>query len=452
MVGKSRRQALSVLNALNDGRRTLDGILDEVLTNESALSKRDKALFHTLVYGVLRWRNRIDWMINIFSKTSISRIDPKVLNLLRLGLFQIVYLSRVPVSAAVNTSVEMAKTISGPWVVRFVNAVLRRAVREYQQITWPDVTGDPVTALAVTKSFPEWLIKKWLDRFGLKETSAICDAVNNIPPITVRTNLLKTSRDILFASLYEEVKKIELTPYAPDGIRFFNPRISISEMKAFQEGWFQVQDEAAQLVTCFLDPQPGENILDAGAGRGGKTGHIAQLMGNCGSIVALDNDEKKLAQLKAEMKRLGVSIVNTCCHDLRDPVEEKRLKAYDRILIDAPCSGLGVLRRNPDIKWSEFKINLKRYTQKQLSFLDNLVPLVKLEGVLAYAVCSNEPEENEAVVESFLKKHSNFVIDNNHGRLSFEADLFVDQNGYFKTFPHRHHTDGFFCVKLKRIK
>ena len=451
MVDNSRRKALWVLNTLAKGRFTLDAIIEQVLDNERALSKRDKALFQNLVYGVLRWRNQLDWVVSQFSNTALNRIDPRVLNLLRLGVFQIVYLNRVPVSAAVNTSVEMTKSISGPWVVRFVNAVLRQVIRAYPDMPWPDLKSDPVKALSVTKSFPGWLMRKWLRRFGLEETIALCDAVNKIPPITVRTNLLKTTRKDLYVHLEKEAKKVERTPFAPDGVRFYGPRVSIAEMKSFQNGWFQVQDEAAQLVTCFLDPRPGENILDACSGRGGKTGHIAQLMGNRGSIHALDNDQEKLLKIIPEMKRLGISIVQTRRHDLHDPIDNQRFEAFDRILLDAPCSGLGVIRRNPDIKWSALKKNLNPAREKQLSFLQNLAPLVKSDGILVYAVCSTEPEENEAVVESFLNKCSNFAIDKNYSTLFQKRNLLVDHKGYLRTFPHRHETDGFFSVRLKRL-
>jgi len=451
MVDKPRSKALWVLNRLANGRFTLDAVIEQILEGEGDLSKRDKALFQNLVYGVLRWRNRIDWVISRFSHTAINRIDPEVLNLLRLGVFQMVYLNRVPDSAAVNTSVEMAKSSSGPWVVRFVNAVLRQVGRGYSDLSWPDTKKNPSKSLAVTKSFPEWLLKKWLKRFGLEETAALCDAVNEIPPITVRTNGLKTTRADLYDCLEKDTKTIEPTPYAPDGIRCFGPRVPISEMNTFKNGCFQVQDEAAQLVTIFLDPHPGEKILDACSGRGGKTGHMAQLMGDRGRIFALDNDREKLLSLEVEMKRLGISIVRTIRHDLHVPLKDGRLKGFDRILVDAPCSGLGVIRRNPDIKWSVSKENLKPMQARQLGFLHTLAPLLKPGGVLLYAVCSMEPEENEAVVESFLNKCANFAIDRDHGSLFRKRDSLIDHKGFLRTFPHRHGTDGFFSARLKRL-
>jgi len=452
MADDVRKTALYILNTLDKGHDTLDSLLEDVFREKTLFSKKDRALLQALVFGVLRWRGRLDWVIDYFSKTRLNKIDPKVLNILRLGLFQIIYLDRIPVSAAVNTSVEMTKTAAAPWVVRYVNGLLRNTVREYRHVAFPEVDKDPAKALATKKSFPKWLIKRWLDRFGLKETELLCDAINTIPPITVRCNTLKTSREKLLEAFEGYAEKTEITNYAPDGVFFFNLKISIPKIEAFENGLFQVQDEAAQLVTLFLNPQPGEIILDACAGLGGKTGHIAQRMKNSGRLVAMDKDENKLLRLESEMHRLGVSIVRTCIHDLSTPLNREHFGKFDRILLDAPCSGLGVLRRNPDTKWRASQ-QTPAYCQKRQSlFLDNLAHLVGPSGVLVYAVCSMEPEENESVIKGFLDKHDQFAIEKRPAELPFEARSLVTDNGYLKTFPHLHNMDGFFSVRMKRIK
>jgi len=452
MVDEARKTALTVLNTLDKGSfQTLDTVFETVLRKNSLLSKRDRALVQALVYGVLRWRARIDWIIGYFSNTPLNKVDPKVLNILRLGIFQIIYLSRIPVSAAVNTSVEMAKSAAPPWVVKYVNGLLRNAHRKYQSLPFPDIEKDPVSALSIEKSFPKWLIKRWLDRFGLKETDLICDAINTIPPITVRANTLKTSREKLLKSLKIYSDKIEFTDYAPDGISFFNPKSSIPEIKAFEDGLFQVQDEAAQLVTFLLNPQPGEAVLDACAGLGGKTGHMAQMMKNRGRLLAVDKDEKKLLRLEAEMHRLGADMVTTYTHDLNKPLHTEGFEQFDRILLDAPCSGLGVLRRNPDAKWNASKQNLADYHIRQAIMLNNLAHLVKPSGFLVYVVCSTEPEENESVVKGFLNKHTEFVIENRPMGLPFKARSLLTNSGYLKTLPHLHNMDGFFSACFKRI-
>jgi 16S rRNA (cytosine967-C5)-methyltransferase len=452
MADEVRKTALYILNTLNKERNTLDNLLEDVFREKTLFSKKDRALLQALVYGVLRWRGRLDYIIDYFSKTRLNKINPNVLNILRLGLFQIIYLDRIPVSAAVNTSVEMTKAAAAPWVVGYVNGLLRNAVREYGHVTFPDVDKDPVKALATKKSFPEWLVKRWLDRFGLKETGLLCDAINTIPPITVRCNTLKTNRKKLVKALERYAEKIKITNYAPDGGFFFNPKRSIPNIEAFENGLFQVQDEAAQLVTLHLNPQSGETILDACAGLGGKTGHIAQMMKNSGRLVAMDKDENKLMRLESEMHRLGVSIVTTCIHDLSSPLNREHFGKFDRILLDAPCSGLGVLRRNPDIKWRASQQNLAYCQKRQALFLDNLAHFVKPFGILVYAVCSMEPEENESVIKGFLNKHAKFAIEKKSTGLSFDACSLVTIDGYFKTFPHLNNMDGFFSVCMKRKK
>jgi len=452
MADEVRKTALYILNTLDKGHNTLDSLLEDVFREKTIFSKKDRALLQALVYGVLRWRGRLDWVIDYFSKTRLNKIDPKVLNILRLGLFQIIYLDRIPVSAAVNTSVEMTKTAAAPWVVRYVNGLLRNTVREYRHVAFPEVDNDPAKAFATKKSFPKWLIKRWLDRFGLKETGLLCDAINTIPPITVRCNTLKTSREKLVKALEGYAEKIEITNYAPDGVFFFNPKISIPKIEAFEYGLFQVQDEAAQLVTLLLNPQPGETILDACSGLGGKTGHIAQMMKNSGRLVAMDKDENKLLRLESEMHRLGVSIVTTCIRDLSNPLNREDFGKFDRILLDAPCSGLGVLRRNPDTKWRASQQNPAYCQKRQSLFLDNLAHLVKPSGVLVYAVCSMEPEENESVIKGFLNKHAQFAIEKRPTGLPFDACSLVTGNGYLKTFPHLNNMDGFFSVCMKRKK
>ena len=453
MVDKVRNTALAVLNTLDKNRfQTLDTALETALNKNPWFTKRDRGFIQTLVYGVLRWRARIDWVITHFSKTRLDKVHPKVLNILRLAVFQIIYLDRIPVSAAVNTSVEMAKSSSAPWVVGYVNGLLRNVAKSYQRVPYPDIEKDPVLAITVEKSFPKWLIKRWYRRFGLKETLLLADAINSIPPITVRTNTLKTSRESLAKLLEGYSARIELTEYSPDGIRFFNPSVSIPEIKAFEQGLFQIQDEAAQLVTLFLNPQPGESVLDACAGLGGKTGHIAQLMKNRGKLVVVDKDKNKLTRLESEMHRLGIDMVKAQLHDLNKPFIQEQPKTFDRILLDAPCSGLGVLRRNPDAKWNSFKQNLAHHHKRQAIMLGNLAHLVKPSGVLLYAVCSTEPEENELVIKDFLNKHEEFAIENSTAGLSLKIHHLLTDTGYLKTFPHLHHMDGFFSVCLKRIK
>lgn len=446
----ARKNAIDILNALDIGKRTLDFLLDDFAADNIDLPQREQSLLRALVFGVLRWRGRLDYIISHFSKTRFDKIDPAVLNILRLALFQIIYLDRIPDSAAVNTAVELAKATGAPWVVGYVNALLRRAAREYRSVSWPDVEQTPIKGLAVEKSLPEWIIRRWLHRYGPANTANLCDSVNSIAPITVRTNTLKISPDRLLQKLADEGGQVRKTCYAPDGITIVDPVASIPELEAFKSGCFQVQDEAAQLVSLLLDPEPGETVLDACAGLGGKTGHIAQLMKNSGKVVALDVNAKKLQRLETEMQRLGIAIVSSHCHNIEKGVAREQSTGFDRVLLDAPCSGLGVMRRNPDIKWRRAKRNLTKYRNRQIRLLENISHLVKSSGILVYAVCSPEPEENEMVIEEFLKKHPEFDINKRFGHLPDKLCTMADSPGVLKTYPLLSQMDGFFAIRLQK--
>ncbi len=446
-----RKIALDVLNKQEKSHKTLDHIFKEV-ADAGSLSGRDRALLNALVYGVLRWRGRLDFFISQFSDKKLSKIDPTILNILRLGLFQIIYMSRIPNSAAVNTSVHLAKSMAPQWVAGFVNGVLRHAARKAVRLPVVDQKNDPLHALAIEKSFPHWLIRRWAERFESQVVATWCDAINAVPPISIRTNTLFSNRNQIIDSLAAIAEEIEATEYAPDGIRFRNPKIPIPEMAAFKKGWFQVQDEAAQLTTLLLDPQPGDFVLDACAGLGGKTGHIAQQMNNQGSVVAMDIDADKLTQLESQMQRLGVSIVTTIHQDLENATDVPADLTYNRILLDAPCTGLGVLRRNPDAKWNRSKKDLNRFSKKQIRLLTSAAKLLSVSGILVYAVCSIEPEENEAVIHAFLSTNPGFEVDPDPGILpSAFRDPIPGEMG-MKTHPHFKEMDGFFMVRLKRIR
>jgi len=448
----ARNTALKVLIALERGKQTLDGILDHISSRTGSLSRRDRSLFNALIYGVLRWRGRLDYIISHFSNTALKKIEPGVLNILRLGLFQIIYLDRIPDSATVHTSVELTRQIDASRAAGFVNALLRKAAVNYSSVVFPTLQSDPDAFFSTAHSLPDWLARRWRQRYNPQTLIALCDTINSIPPITIRTNTLKTTREQLILSLEGDVEHIEPASDTPDGITMNNLKRSIPDLPAFKNGWFQVQDEAAQLVSLLLNPQPEESVLDACAGFGGKTAHMAQLMRNKGSIAALDKDEKKLQQLDTDMQRLGISIVRAYSHDLDSPLDPKQQGDFDRILLDAPCSGLGVLRRNPDIKWKSREAGLKRHADIQKRFLENLAPMLKPQGVLVYAVCSIEPEENEAVIDAFLKKHPKFVIDKRRGKLPETLHSMVKPATGFKTLPLLNHMDGFYFVRLKRIK
>lgn len=448
----ARSAALVALERLADERTTLDALLEEPSAAWSTLARRDRALFNQLVYGVLRWRMRLDAIIGTHSDRPVDRIAPTVLNILRLALFQMRFMDRIPPSAAVNTAVDLARRHKASRATGFINALLRGYLRDPDRFQLPDKDQTPVDHLAVGASLPHWLARRWIERMGLGEATALAEAVNRIPPITLRCNTLKNGIDDLEAALAGEAERIVPVEGVSDALHLTGLKGPVARMPAFAEGRFAVQDAAAQLVSLMLDPQPGESVLDACAGLGGKTGHLAALMQNRGSIVALDSVDAKLDRLAAEMQRLGATIVSPRRLDLNDPPATDALPRFDRILLDAPCSGLGVLRRNPDAKWSTGKRAVTRFADRQLRFLGHLAPVLKPGGVMVYAVCSMEPEENERVIERFLKNHPNFAISRIEAIEATCVHPYLNADGHFRTFPHRHAMDGFFAARLRRIR
>jgi 16S rRNA (cytosine967-C5)-methyltransferase len=448
----ARKIALFILDRLQQGQKTLDAVMASVDRNIHAMPSRDRALAQTIVYGVLRWQRRLDAYITHFSETKIARIDPIVLNLLRIGLFQILYLDRVPVSAAVNTTVQITKSHAPHWVVRYVNGLLRQVARKHADLTLPVDQRDPIKTLGIQKSFPTWMIQRWVDRFGKKQAAALCDAMNQIPAITVRVNTLKSDRRQVMKFLESEAESIQMTPYSPLGLKLGGLHQTVDRIPAFKRGAFQVQDEAAQLATLILGPKPGETILDACAGLGGKTSHIAQAIQNQGVVIAADRSAGKLRLLQKEMQRLGITCVQPITIDWNRSDTKLNLPNFDRILVDAPCSGMGVIRRNPDAKWRADKSNFGRYQHRQLVILNRMAPLLKPKGIVIYTVCSFEPEENEFVINGFLKNHSEFVKEDIGPKDPDEIVKLGSEKGLLRTFPHRHAMDGFFFARLRKIR
>jgi 16S rRNA (cytosine967-C5)-methyltransferase len=448
----ARTLAVRILTELErppETRRTLDGLMAECEGAAAIRLKQDRDLLNALVFGVLRWRGRLDHLLAHFSKTPLEKIEAPVLNVLRVGLFQLVHLDRIPPSAAVNTAVNMAKGLAGPWVAPFVNAVLRQAAAGHAAVPFPDRRAEPVESRAAAGAFPKWLVGRWIGRYGAEAADRLIDAVNSVPALTLRANRLRASRAELIEALSAAAERVEASEAAPDAVRVLGLRGRLTQLEAFAAGWFQVQDESSQLVSLLLDPQPGESVLDACAGRGGKTGHLAQLMGDRGTLTAADRSAERLAQLRAELGRLRFACVSVREHDWEAAGPALSAARYDRILLDAPCSGLGTLRRNPDIKWSARKADLARHGAVQARLLGRVAALLKPGGRLVYAVCSPEPEETEQVVQAFVSRNPGFAVDTGLAHMPPAAAALIDGRGYLQTYPAAGYMDGFFAVRFE---
>jgi 16S rRNA (cytosine967-C5)-methyltransferase len=446
-----RDLALRVLNDLSRKPGFSASSLDSLFRSRPHLEERDRAFISQLVQGALRWRARLDWVIRQTSDFSLKKISLPVLNLLRLALYQILFLDRVPESAAVNEAVKQAKKRHPPYVVSFVNAVLRKASRNKNQVSFPDRRKNPVEYLSVFYSYPEWLVRKWIREWGVDFAEALLEAQNRIPALTVRFNSLKVKRNDLMHRLDKESGiKGKATPYSPQGIRLENFRGRVDQSRAFKDGLFQVQDEAAQLTSLLVSPLAGERVLDLCAGYGGKTTHLAELMEDKGQVIALDMNRTRLVSLAANAARLGIKSAVAVAADASGELSSLFRVRFDRIVVDAPCSGLGVISRHPDGKWNKKEEDIPRLAQLQKAILTRGCSLLRRAGLLLYVTCTLSREENEEVVEACLAGNKTMVLVDLKDRAPLWARDLIDDRGFLRTFPHLHGMDGFFGALLRK--
>jgi 16S rRNA (cytosine967-C5)-methyltransferase len=439
-VSQARYEALHILIRVERDRAFADIALDHAL-ERARLDPRDAALCTEIVYGTLRWRRHLDWRLAPHLNRPLAKLDPWVRALLRLTAYQLLFLDRVPRWAAVDEAVSVARLKSRvPGPAEFVNAVLRSFTRAPAP---PRLPADPVEAAGIRWSFPDWMAARWITRYGPDEAERLMAALNERPPVTIRANTLRISREDLAARLRdEELAETDPTPLAPEGLTV--RRGAVGRWAAFAGGWCSIQDEASMLIARLLDPQPGELVADVCAAPGTKTTHLAQLMGNRGRIVAMDPNTARLRLLTQAAARLGVSIVEAHTGGVA-AVSGRWKNRCDRVLVDAPCSNLGVLRRSPDVKWKREASDLGRLAEKQQGILTAAAALAKPGGRLVYATCSLEPEENDAIVDAFLEAHRDWRVD-----APANFPVAPDAGGVIRCLPQVHGTDGFTAVRLVR--
>jgi len=441
-----RKLAVDILTRVDEEQAFAEPLLDAVLSSGRPESDADRGLLTYLVYGTLRMRGYLDFLIDRFHKGKPQALRTGIRNILRVSLFQARIAEKIPVYAAVDEAVNTAKHLF-PGREKLVNAILRNALRGMADVTFPEPEADPAGHIAVVHSHPRWLVERWIDGFGIEQTLALCKADNEIPPLTLRVNLLKASRQDVMERLARAGHDVRPAVYSPEGIILAKPPVALRDMPEITDGLLYVQDEASQLVSRLLAPRRGERALDLCAGAGGKTIHLAALMENEGEIVAADIQTGKLEALGATARRWGITVVTTAVADAANDSAAARLGLFDRVLVDAPCSGLGTLRRNPEIRWHLTAGKLGALPPLQKQILGNAAACVKGGGILLYSTCSVMPEENDGVVEAFLKAHPDFAPARSPA--GFPADV-IDAKGFLRTFPHRHGTDGFFGALLVR--
>jgi 16S rRNA (cytosine967-C5)-methyltransferase len=435
-----REAALRILHAVDTRSAFSDRMLDGAHARTGA-DPRDQALLHELAKGTLRWRGRIDWVLDRLVHMGLGQVQPWIRNVLRLGAYQILFLDRVPPHAAVDESVKLAHQYGHPGTAGLVNSVLRRLVEEKDSIALPE--GDDAESLAAWGSHPRWLVERWLDRFGVEAARALMLADNRPAPVGLRVNRLRGSREQLIERLAAE--GVEATParFSPDLVWVAGHHVP-GGLQAFREGWCTAQDESEALVSLLVAPQPHERVLDLCAAPGGKCTHLAEIMGDEGEVWAMERAEARVASLEATVARLGSHAVHVVHGDGRGYTFPM---PFDRVLVDAPCSGLGVLARRADARWRKGPEVLREMPPIQLDLLAAAGRRARPGGVLVYSVCSFEPEETTELVERFLRQNSSFVLESAEGVLPPEV---VDEHGMMRVLPHVHGCDGAFAARFRK--
>ncbi|MDE3057689.1 MAG: 16S rRNA (cytosine(967)-C(5))-methyltransferase RsmB [Bacteroidota bacterium] len=436
-----RGSAVKILNRVERTDSYLDKLLDAELRS-SEINDLDKALLTEIVHGVLRWQMKLDWVLNGFFHGNFSKAEVTVKNALRAALYQIMYLDKVPHHAAVNEAVEFIKRVRGEKAANLVNAVLRNIIRNLDGIHYPDVAIDAAQYLAVMYSHPLWMVRRWFNRFGYGETEKLLQAHNEKPPLTIRINTMKIGVDNFAAMLAQQNVAFNKSRYLERFVKIASLS-NLTQSELFKQGYFSVQDESAGIACQLLHIQHGERVIDLCAAPGGKTTFIGEQLKNAGKVIAVDKYSTRLELVKWACQRLGIQ--NAEFH-AADGIEFSAEPA-DKVLLDAPCSGFGVLSKKPDIKLKREQKDIDELTAIQLKLLDSAARLVRNGGALVYSTCTIEPEENFGAVRTFLEHHPEFTVDRAD---QYVSSSLVSPDGYIETLPHKHGMDGSFAVRLKK--
>ena len=451
MIDKAREIVLKVLYEVDKNGAYSNIALDEALKEArrkeslSKIDKRDVGFISELVYGTISWRLTIDEVIKKYSNIKMKKMSPWIVNILRMGVYQILFLDRVPKSAAVNECVNLAKRYGHKASSNFVNAILRKVSRKDYEAFF--AIDDDIERIVKTTSMPMWLVEALYAQNSIEKVEQICRASNLKPKLYIRVNRLKSDESILIKDLEKEGINVEGLGEKCDFLVLDGAK-NIESFSSYKKGMFSIQDEAAGYIPKILSPKPGEKVLDACSSPGGKTTYMAELMENQGEIEAWDLYEHRVNLVDKATKRLGITNVKTQVRDARI-YEEKYVEFFDKILLDVPCLGLGVLKRKPDIKWKRKREDLEEITKIQKEILETCSKYLKIGGELVYSTCSILKEENESVIEKFLKEHSNFKIQ----KINLEQKDFVDfieKKGFVQIFQNEK-TAGFFICKIQKM-
>jgi 16S rRNA (cytosine967-C5)-methyltransferase len=451
MIAPARMAAFTALRDVNAGRADLPAALASV--RPALQDERDRALATDLVTGTLRWQRQLDYLIEHFAERALTKLDFEVLQILRLGAYQLLHLDRVPAAAAVNDAVAMTRRARKTSAAGLVNAVLRALSRNSHRLPLPlrPPEGDPLPYLEVSLSHPAWLADRWLDRYGFEAAEAWEQFNNAAAPLTIRVNRLKIDRDALVETLAGHGVAVEPARYAPDGLLVTGGNPLRTPLAG--TGQFFLQDEASQLVALLGAPEPGMRVLDTCASPGGKTTAMAAMAGDRAEIVAVDVRNGRMQLLRETVSASGAQNIRVLQADLEAGLPFAA--EFDVVFVDAPCSGLGTVRRDPDIRWRRAEADLAPLANAQSNMIRNAADAVRPGGRLIYSTCSSEPEENEVVVASFLAANGNFAQANLRADRPAYFDALepvLDETGVLRTLPHKHGLEAFYGAVLRRVK
>ena len=447
IVPPPRQTALKILRAIDEDGAYTDVALRQTLA-QTNYCRRDRAFITECVYGTVRWQGRIDWLLRQVCRRPLLSLTPWIRNALRLGVYQCLWMDRIPTHAAVYETVCLSRHFGHAGTARLVNGVLRNLMRQHTTYQLPEAKTQPAAHLAIAHSHPEWLVTRWLQRYGWERTRDICLANNRQGSVTLRTNTLLTSPSQLAKQLAQEgIARIQLSKLQPDALIVQGTQ-RLDALPSYRDGLFQIQDQAAMLVAPLCNPKPGQRVLDVCAAPGGKTTHLAHLMHDDGMLLACDVSPGRLRMLRHHIVRLRLSSVMTVAVDATRtlPVQGK----FDRILVDAPCSGLGVLRHHPDIKWRKSPDDFATLQATQLRLLHSQYSLLAPDGYMIYSVCSYEPEETREVVAQFLTAHPDMQLDAMMTDLPSPLRRHIQPLDVLELTPEQWHTDGVFVARFCR--
>lgn len=438
-----RATAIKILNRFERSDSYLEKLLDKTI-KERNFNELDRALLTELVYGVIRWKAKLDYVLVGFYFGDYLKCLNVVKNAMRIALYQLMFLDRIPLYAAINESVEYVKRIQGEKTAGIVNAVLRNIARNIDNIRYPEKEEDLVYHLAVMYSYPRWIVKRWIEIFGEVDAEKMLFTSNRKPYVTVRINTYKTTTQFVATELKKLNVPFFISPYYPDSIVIRNPKFNILTTALFLQGYVTIQDTSATLAALLAKPQPDLLIFDLCAAPGGKSFVFAEKMQNTGKVIAVDKYASKLRFIEEGAQRLGLNNIEVrsgdgMTIDFDTPA--------DVVFLDVPCTGLGTISKNPDIKWKREREDIYKLSEIQKKILANATKLVKVGGAIIYSTCTTEPEENEQNVEWFLRNFPNFQLDKAENYLPEN----VCENGFLKTLPFKHFIDGAFAARLIKI-